>query len=167
MKKIALKRLIICIIISSIIPNIGSFLQNFEEYDQDYQLGLSNSDSWSKIVKEEGCIYPTYCELVNGSLYIIGHIYVSKFNTSGIKEWELYINSDHGWFSSYVFDNDNNFIVLNGDLLSIIKYNSSGAILFSKEIKDQYPYGFSLVLGENNSLNYYSSNYRNGIYFMQ
>jgi hypothetical protein len=157
MKKVAWKKLIICIIISSIISNMGNILQNFEEYDQNYPLGLSNSDSWSKIVKEEDLLYSPYCELVNDSLYIIGNLYVSKFNTSGIKEWELSIKLAGGQFSSYVFDNDSNLIVLNGNYISnnisLIKLNSSGALLFSKEFSlDRQIYGVSLVLGENNSL---------------
>ena len=74
MKKIFWKSLIICAIISSIISNKGNSLQNFKEYDQNYPLGLSNSDSWSKIVKEGGWLFPSYCELVNGSLYITGKL---------------------------------------------------------------------------------------------
>jgi len=167
MKKIAWKSLIICLIISSIISNIGNFLQNFEEYDQNYPLGLSNSDSWSKIVKEGGSLFQPYCELVNGSLYIIGrmslednpnkYLYVSNFNTSGIKEWELSIKLDDYCYISYLFDNDNNLFILNIDYSSskilLIKINSSGALLFSKELSlDQYIINASLVLGENNSL---------------
>ena len=167
MKRIPWKSLIICIVISSLISNMGNSLQNFEEYDKNPPLGLSNSDSWSKIIKEGGWFYPPYCELVNGSLYIIGrsqwwdfnnpYFYVSKFNTSGIKEWELSIKLAGGHFSSYIFDSDSNLIVLNGNYnlsnTSLIKLNSSGALLFSKEFSlDQRTYGVSLVLGENNSL---------------
>lgn len=160
MKKIAWKRLIICVIISSIIPNIGNNLQNFEEYDQNPPLGLSNSDSWSKIVKEGGIIYWPYLELVNGSLYVIGnmeledytneYIYVSKFNTSGINEWEFSIKLDDDSFISYVFDKDNNLFILNeyyrSNNISLLKLNSSGALLFSKEISlDPFNHDVSLV----------------------
>ncbi len=167
MKKIAWKSLIICLIISSMISNIGNFLQNFEAYDQNYPLGLSNSNSWSKIVKDGGSLFEPYCELVNGSLYIIGkmslednpnkYLYVSNFNTSGIKEWELSIKLDDYCYISYLFDNDNNLFILNIDYSSskilLIKINSSGALLFSKELSlDQYISHASLILGENNSL---------------
>ena len=124
MKKIAWKRLIICMIISSLIPNIGNFLQNFDELDENYPLGLLNSDSWSKIVKEEGWLYPPYLVGADGSLYIIGrlkledntnqYLYVSNFNTSGIKEWEYSIKLDDNSYYShapYVFDNDNNLFI--------------------------------------------------------
>ncbi len=168
MKKIAWKTLIVSTIIISIISGVGNNLQNFEEYDENPPLGLSNSDSWSKIVKERSWSTP-YCELVNGSLYIIGvtsmwddtnpYFYVSKFNTSGIKEWELSIKLDHCFVDSflyvihftYVFDSDSNLIVLIES--SLIKINSSGALLFSKEIDPSLTTSQnSLVLGENNSL---------------
>jgi hypothetical protein len=168
MKKIAWKTLIVSTIIISIISGVGNNLQNFEEYDENPPLGLSNSDSWSKIVKERSWSTP-YCELVNGSLYIIGvtsmwddtnpYFYVSKFNTSGIKEWELSIKLDHCFVDSflyvihftYVFDSDSNLIVLIES--SLIKINSSGALLFSKEIDTSLTTSQNcLVLGENNSL---------------
>ncbi len=167
MKKIVWKILILSIVISSIIFNIGNFLQNFEKYQQNYPLGLSNSESWSKIVKEEGGIYTTYCGLVNGSIYIIGRHYiedkddsyllVSNFDPSGIKEWELSIKLDFLAQISYVFDNNNNLFILNeyysSNNISLIKVNSSGALLFSKEFSlDLYNSALSLVLGENNSL---------------
>jgi len=167
MKKIAWKSLIISILISFMLANIGNFLQNFEEYHHNYPLGLSNSDSWSKIVKEGRWFYPPYCELVNGSLYVIGtleledntkeYLYISNFNTSGIKEWEISIELGDDSRISYVFDNDNNLFVLNeyysSNNISLIKVNSSGAILFSKEFNlDLYNHDVSLVLGENNSL---------------
>jgi hypothetical protein len=157
---------------------MGNFFQDFKEYDQNYPLGLSNSDSWSKIVKEGGWFFPSYCELVNGSLYIIGrlelgdntnrYLYVSKFNTLGIKEWELSIKiDDKSYYShvSYVFDNDNNlFILYNYIYLNLtnyiysfntllIKLNSSGALLFSKEFSPgRYYFNAFLVLADNNSL---------------
>jgi len=167
MKKIVWKSLILSIVISSIISNIGNSLQDFEDYQNNYSLGLSNSDSWSKIVKEGGGIYTIYCGLVNGSLYIIGRYYledndnsyllVSNFNPSGIKEWELSIKLDFLAQISYVFDNDNNLFILNeyysSNNISLIKVNSSGALLFSKEFNlDLYNSDVSLVLGENNSL---------------
>ncbi|MBY9019903.1 MAG: hypothetical protein KGD67_02515 [Candidatus Lokiarchaeota archaeon] len=167
MKKKAWTSLIISIIISGIILNIGINLQNFEEYHQNYPLGLSNSDSWSKIVKEGGWFYPPYCELVNGSLYLIGtlelgdytnkYLYISKFNISGIKQWEHSIELGDNSRISYVFDNDNNLFVLNeyfsSNNISLIKVNSLGAILFSKEFNlDLHNHDVSLVLGDNNSL---------------
>ena len=133
MKKIVWTSLIISIVISSAISNLGTILQNFEEYDENPPLGLSNSDSWSKIVKEEDWFYTHYCELVNGSLYIIGmpqwwdytnpYLYVSKFNTSGIKEWELSIKLAGGHFSSYIFDNC--FRIIN---TNILRFRSSTGI---------------------------------------
>jgi hypothetical protein len=169
MKKIAWKTLIISTIIIIIISNLGNSLQNFEEYDQNPPFSLSNSDSWSKIVKEGGSIFEPYCELINGSLYVIGmlelevstnhYLYVSKFNTSGIKEWELSIKLDHYIsYISYLFDNDNNLFIsikypYYSDNISLIKLNSSGEILFSKEFSlDLHNHDVSLVLGENNSL---------------
>ena len=149
------------------LANIGNFLQNFEDYHQNYPLGLSNSDSWSKIVKEGGWFYTPYCELVNGSIYVIGkleledytnvYLHVSNFNKSGIKEWELSIKMERYSYISYVFDSDHNMFILNeydsSNNISLIKVNSSGAILFSKEFNlDLYNHDVSLVLGENNSL---------------
>ena len=164
MKKIAWKRLIIVIIISGIISNIGSSLHNFEEPHQNYPLGLSNSDSWSKILKEGGVLYYPRCELVNESLYIIGrmeledkpkrYLYVSKFNTSGIMEWEVFYH-DYDYIS-YIFDNDNNLVILSYNYTThniiLIKLNSSGALLFSKELSLGVSYDLLLVLGGNNSL---------------
>ena len=167
MKKIAWKSLVIFIIISSLISNTGNILQNFEVYHQNYSLGLSNSNSWSKIVKEGGWIYPPYCELINGSLYIFGkleledytnvYLYVSNFNKSGIKEWEFSIKIERYSYISYVLDSDHNLFILNeyasSNNISLIKVNSSGALLFSKEFSlDLYNRDVSLVLGENNSL---------------
>ena len=167
MKKNTWKRLIISILISIMLANIGNFLQNFEDYHQNYPLGLSNSDSWSKIVKEGGWFYTPYCELVNGSIYVIGkleledytnvYLHVSNFNKSGIKEWELSIKMERYSYISYVFDSDHNMFILNeydsSNNISLIKVNSSGAILFSKEFNlDLYNHDVSLVLGENNSL---------------
>jgi len=168
MKKIAWKSLITSIIISGIILNMGNFLQNSEGDHQDYPVGLSSSDSnsWSKIVKD-GRFFPLpYYELVNGSLYVIGrlelvddpleYLYVSKFNTSGNKDWEYYINVDDFYRISYVFDDDNNLFILKNAYYSadnelLIKLNSSGSLVFSKELSLDL-YDASLILGENNSV---------------
>ena len=156
MKRKVWKSLVLSVIISSIIMNIGSSLHIFEEYDENYPLGLSNSDSWSKII-EEGEYYATSnCELVNGSLYVFGftnnYISISKYNTSGIKEWELKL--DGFYRISYVFDEDNNLFILHKYFrLVLIKINSSGALLFSKDFSlDTDHNAASLILGENNSL---------------
>jgi len=167
MKKIPRKTLVVSIIGCMLISSIGIYLQNFEIHLEKYPLGLSSSDSWLKFVKEEGRFYRPDCELVNGSLYVIGkmnledntneYLYVSNFNTSGIKEWEHLIKLDDYTYISYLFDDDNNLFVLNIDYSSekilLIKLNSSGALLFSKELSiDPYIIHASLVLGENNSL---------------
>ena len=155
MKKITWKSFVIFIIISSVIVNIGNSLQISEEYSEKYPLGSSNSNSWSKIVKEGEYYSTSYCELVNGSIYFIGfinnYISVSKYNTSGIKEWELKL--DDFYRISYVVDRDNNLFILGSFNLTLIKINSSGAVLFSKIFAiDTHPDDASLVLGENNSL---------------
>ena len=166
MKKIVWTSLIASIIISGLILNMGNFLQNSEADHQDYPVGSSSSDFWSKIVKE-GRFFPLpYCELVNGSLYVIGrlelddgpsrYIYVSKFNTSGHKEWEFSVDVGYTTRISYVFDDDNNLFILknayySSDNVLLIKLNSSGALLFLKEFNLNL-YDASLVLGENNSV---------------
>ena len=169
MKKIAWKRLILLIVISGILSDIGYSLHNFEEYHGSYTLGLSDSDSWSKVVKDGALFYRHYCELVNGSLYIIGllelelnaddnYLYVSKFNTSGIRVWEFLFKLDRYSEISYIFDNDNNLFILlyqyyDSNNISLIKLNSSGALLFSKEFSlNLFYYSVSFVLGENNTL---------------
>lgn len=160
MKKITWTGLVLSVIISGIIFNLGNSLQIFEEQNQNYPLSLSNSDSWSKNVNEGENIYSTHCELINGSLYIIGRLesddlYVSKFYTSGEKEWEfsLELNSDNRF--SYVFDDENNLLILidfyYSNIFSIIKLNSEGTLLFSKQISLEL-YDISCVLSENNSL---------------
>ena len=157
MKKNTWTVLVLSIIFSGIILNLGNSLQVFEEYDENYPLGSSNSDSWSKII-EEGEYYSTsHCELVNGSLYVFGYRSVSKYNTSGFKVWEQEIPD---FFRiSYVFDNDNNLFFLSSHL-TLIKINSSGALLFSKDFSlDTYHSESSLILGENNSLVVVSNSY--------
>ena len=166
MKKIAWTSLILSIIVSSLIFNMGNILQISEADYQNYPVGSSSSDFWSKIVKE-GRFFPLpYCELVNGSLYVIGgleldddpsrYIYVSKFNTSGHKEWEFSVDVGYTTRISYVFDDDNNLFILknayySSDNVLLIKLNSSGALLFLKEFNLNL-YDASLVLGENNSV---------------
>ncbi len=164
MKKISWISLVIFIIISSLISFTENVLQNFEMSHQNYPLGSSNSDSWSKIVKEGDLNY-FYFELVNGSLYTIGslrvedntkeYLYVSNFNTSGEKEWEFSLKLSGRTRISYFFDDENNLIILNdfyySHIFSLIKLNSSGALLFSKQISLEL-YDISCVLSENNSL---------------
>lgn len=156
MKKVSKISFVIFIIIGSLISNTGNLLQNFEDSHQNYALCLSNSESWSKII-EEGKYYSTsYCELVNGFIYVFGftnnYISISKYNTSGIKEWELKL--DDFYRISYVFDEDNNLFILKKYFnLALIKINSSGALIFSKDFSlDTYHNAASLILGENNSL---------------
>lgn len=141
---------------------MGKSFQNSEESSQDYPLGLSDSDSWSRIVKEGERIFWPYCELINGSLFIIGeteldHLYISKFNSSGNREWELIIKLKGDSYISYVFDNENNLFILSkyysSKNISLVKVNSSGAVLFSKEISlELSSYDLALVLSDNNSL---------------
>lgn len=174
MTRIAWTSLIISITISSLVLNMGSSLQNYEESNQDNLLDLSNSDSWSKIVKEGGIIYSSHCALVNESLYIIGrlefvmlsehYLYVSKFSSSGDKEWELSIRICFYSDIYTVFDSNNNLIILYPDCSSnpvykLIKLNSLGEILFSTEISLDW-YVVSFVLGENNSVLLIGHNYQ-------
>ncbi len=158
--------LLIAIILSGITLNLGSSPQYNEDNIQNDPLGLSNSDSWSKIVKEGAWFNRYYCELFNDSIYVIGslqlelnrdnYLYVSKYNSSGTKEWEILIEIgsylDH---IAYIFDNDSNISILYqtgySKELFLIKLDSSGALLFSNEINLNL-YGPYLVLGEDNSL---------------
>ena len=143
---------------------LGNFLQINPVNDRDYPLASSNSDSWTIFVKKEdyGYLYNPNCEFVNGSIYVIGRLdyytsqlYISSFNLSGNKEWELVFNG----CDSYLFDNYNNLLLLNVgyDSISIRKINTSGEITFSQEFSienNRYHWlvDCSIFLGENNSL---------------
>ncbi len=164
--------LILSIIISGMIQKNEIFLQSYEVDNENYSLGLSNSNSWSRIVKEGGRIYPPYCELVNGSLYLIGrlisedkskYIYVSKFSTTGTIEWETMLETQTIAAISYAFDSENNLFILfnefNFPFSAFVKIDSTGKLLFSKELTSELHSFNSLLLGQNNSvliLGYYS-----------
>lgn len=166
MKKVVLISFILFIIFVSVFFDNGVNLQNYEDDNQDNPLDLSNSGSWSRILKEGYWIYPVYSEIVNGSLYVIGYLhpigsidrslYVMKYNSTGTKEWEVLIKiGTSSYPMSCVFDNKGNIFVLYqagySAELSIIKLNSSGSLLLSEDLNIELNH-FSLVLGENNSL---------------
>jgi hypothetical protein len=183
MKKIAWGTLLITLTFTGMILNIGIASQRYEYTHQNNPISSSNSDSWSKIVKEDRGLYFSRCELVNDSLYIIGefnlynsiqhsyieYLYVSKLDLSGNKEWERSFRLNNSHQISYVFDNDDNLIIISenccSDKMLIIKLNSSGILLFSN-ILSLNMYELSIVLGENNTFliaGEYTTSYPAGI----
>ena len=118
-------------------------------YDYDLNLNADdNPESWSRIIKSGSSI-----ELIDNHTYIIGivgapyidyDIYLAKFNSSGTKLWEqTWGGTEFNHIKDYIVDSENNiyiagitstfYIGFSGSIF-LLKYNSSGNLLWSKTI---------------------------------
>lgn len=142
----------------------------------DASIELLDSDSWSRIINEDsrGNFYRPYFEYHNNSLYIFGvfndwqihnsFLFVSKYNSSGVKEWEFTMEVPTVAEYIYTFDtSDNLYLVIFTLEAYVLKLNSSGGLIFIKnlynEINIDYFWPKSIVLGENNSFFVFGSSW--------
>jgi len=81
---------------------------------------------------------------------------VSKFSVTGTKEWETTIETQTVVSISYDFDMENNLFILSREFnlpfTFLIKIDSSGKILYSKELTSAMHSFNSLLLSQNNSV---------------
>ena len=153
MTKVVQKICLIFFLISSIIFSTVYLVEPSENYDSDNKVKLSDSDSWTKIVKNGGRW--STLEIYNNSLYVFRNPgYVSKFDTSGFMLWEYTTNLET---HSHVFDSKGHILILfekaSQDELLIIKLSSSGKLLYSKNILvGGYIHNTLITLGVNNSM---------------
>ena len=154
MAKVAQKICLFYCLISSILFSTVYLVTSPENYGSDNKVKLSDSDSWTKIVKE-GELWSNL-ELYNNSLYVFcfsGH--VLKFSASGSLLWEYHLKV-YSPPSTHVFDSNGNLLILSEksrDELSLIKLSSSGELLYSKNILlEGDREATSIFLGVNDSI---------------
>ncbi len=154
MAKVAQKICLFYCLISSILFSTVYLVTSPENHGSDNKVKLSDSDSWTKIVKE-GELWSNL-ELYNNSLYVFcfsGHIL--KFSASGSLLWEYHLKVDAP-LSTHVFDSNGNLLILSDnsrDELSLIKLSSSGELLYSKNILlEGDRHDTSIFLGVNDSI---------------
>ena len=146
---------------SSIIFGISNQFSFPGTNNSDSSVNLSDSDSWAKIVKK-GYLFEPNMEVYNDSVYSFcvfneDFLYVSKFTTSGVKEWEFSMKLTDRAYYSYDFDSQGNlyfgFHLYDSNGIQLIKFNSTGALIISKNYYfEGESYSPRLVLGINNSV---------------
>lgn len=175
------KAFLILILIEFSVPLIQSNLYIQASDFSKIKMQAENPDSWSTILVKEEEIDDPIMHGLNNSIYIVGRIdwyntYVAKFNSSGIKLWEhIWEGPEREFVNSFIIDSENNLYIAgitdssypSGGDIYLLKYNNSGALLWSK-IFNPYPSYecsfISLQLDNNNSL--YISGYISGNVFL-
>ncbi len=130
-------------------------LDSSPAYDNTIDLSSdSNAESWSRKVKSGSQLYGSFIEVIDNHTYVIGSIgeyftsddiYLAKFDRSGAKLWEqTWDGAKYDYIKGYVIDSDNNiyitgmssayYIGFSGSIIFLLKYNSSGSLLWSKTI---------------------------------
>lgn len=144
-------------------------------YNQTINQDLTNVDSWSKIITPERQLTEPTIKLINNSIYVIGlvysfsiheyYMYIAKYNTSGIKIWDL-INQEISSIYYYVeFDsNENLYLIGNafnydyGSYPSLLKISPSGELIWSK-LLDLYDFFETSGIQLGNNLTLYIKGY--------
>ncbi len=121
-----------------------------------YDLNLNsddNQESWSTFIKSGPQFHDSTMVLIDNHTYVMGSIgeyytsddiYIAKFNSSGAKLWEqTWGGSEYDFFRGFVVDSENNFYIvgitnnffvgISGSIF-LLKYNTTGNLLWSEMI---------------------------------
>ncbi len=137
----------------------------------EINLNSNGVDSWATIVKPEYTIYYSHIKYVNESIYFGGRfyseeyipsIYITKYDSSGTKQWERICATPYPNPNTYEFevDTEENIYILatskppnSPERIFLLKYSSLGNLLWSKIINSSRTcYVKSMKLDVNDSI---------------
>ena len=130
-----------------------------------------NVDSWSRKIKTGPQLYSSSMVLIDNHTYIIGSIgeyytnddiYIAKFDNSGVKLWEqIWGGLEYDFFKDFIVDSENNIYILgitgnhyvgNYGRVFLLKYNTSGNLLWSKTIEPSGRIDCPIIIDLNDSI---------------
>ena len=162
-------------------------LDSYTTYNNSINLSSDdNTDSWSRKIKSGPQLYSSSMALIDNHTYVIGSIgeyytnddiYIAKFNSSGVKLWEqIWGGSEYDYFSDYAVDSENNIYIVgitsnsyvgsHGSIF-LLKYNTTGNLLWFKTITPSNHYAFkfhSIEIDLNDSIFISSTGYNSTHY---